>query len=205
MSAPPHRPPKRERMRSRCLVPAAALALLSGCSDALVPFGAFGAGVAELPATQGWRPLPIANWVINDGIAPRTMVFCPRETCASQGFATLIEVAGRPADDLERALAADPARLAREFTARASPPRRTATGTPPRPAPAKSATTVSRFAADEGASGLLVEIAALGGEGKRAAAVILSGREAGRLVVALAVSPDAGAARRNAGAIWRSR
>jgi hypothetical protein len=52
---------------------------------------------------------------------------------------------------------------------------------------------------------VLVEIRARDASGKSAATAILSARDAGALVVALAVSADPEAARRDAGATWRSR
>ncbi len=197
---------KRERLRSRFHVAAllCALALLGGCSRH------WGLGIAELPYDRGWRTLPIGAWVLNDGLAAKTMSFCPRETCVRQGFAALLSFEGREADALERMLASDPARLARDF-AKPAPPRPPTpligqTGKP-RPAPPgkpRSATSVSRFGAD-GANGLLVEIRALDAGGKLAATAILSGREGGRLILALGVSPDPDAARQQARAAWRER
>lgn len=191
---------RRERSRSRFHVAALLLGsvlLLAACADR------FGLGIAELPASQGWEPLPIGSWVLNDGLEARAMVFCPRASCSQQGFASVIAYAGDEAARIEQALSADPARLARIFSeppAKQPGTRKTAL----KKTPPKSMTTVSRFDAD-GISGLLVEIAASDGSGKRAATAILYGREADRLVLALAVSTDAEAARRDAMAAWRSR
>jgi hypothetical protein len=188
---------KRERSRSRFHVVALllGLSLLAGCH----PYGQI---VTELPADRGWQPLPIADWVLNDGIAANAMVFCPRETCQRQGFAALLTLEGREADALEKLLRKDPASLARTF---AKPPasddRKKAKA---KPSPPKSVTTVSRFS-DDGVAGVLVEIRARDASGKSAATAILSARDAGALVVALAVSADPEAARRDAGATWRSR
>ncbi|MDP3255387.1 MAG: hypothetical protein Q8S58_01345 [Bosea sp. (in: a-proteobacteria)] len=195
---------KRERLRSRFRItgPLATVLLLSGCA------GDFGAGIAELPAAQGWERLPIGGWVLNDGIEARTMVVCPREACAQQGFASVLVFSGAEAGRMEQALKADPQRLARLFSKPPSDPARK----PAAPKPAagkadsrpKSTTRVSRFEA-EGTSGLLVEIRALDASTKSAATAILHGREGDRLVLAIAVSPDAGSARRDAVAAWRSR
>lgn len=189
---------KRERSRSRFHVLAllVGLSLLPGCHS-------YGTIVTELPADRGWLPLPIGSWVLNEGIAADAMVFCPRETCQRQGFAAVLTLEGREADALEKLLRKDPASLARTF---AKPPagdddRRKVK---PKPSPPKSVTTVSRFS-DDGIAGVLVEIRARDVSGKSAATAILSARDAGALVVALAVSPDPEAARRDVGATWRSR
>lgn len=194
----------RERLRSRFHVAGllAALMLLTGC------VGPFGAGFAELPASQGWTPLPIGDWVLNEGIEARTMVFCPREACAQQGFAAVLAFSGREAQQMEQALKADPERLARLFSKRPSESARKPAA--PKPATGKadprprSTTQVSRFEA-EGTRGLLVEIRARGDSTKSAATAILQGREGDRLVLAIAVSPDSESARRDAVAAWRSR
>lgn len=207
--SPPRQILKRERLRSRFRVvgPLMAALLLSGCA------GDFGAGIAELPAAQGWQPLPIGGWVLNDGIEARTMVVCPRDACAQPGFASVLAFSGREADKMEQALKADPERLARLFSKPPSDPaRKPATAKPAtgkadlRP---KSTTRVSRFEA-EGASGLLVEIRArdTGASdtgSKSAATAILHGRDGDRLVLAIAVSAEAESARRDAVAAWRSR
>ncbi|HEV7261338.1 MAG TPA: hypothetical protein VGN82_26400 [Bosea sp. (in: a-proteobacteria)] len=191
---------KRERLRSRFHVASllAGLALLvTGCASQ------FGLGMAELPASQGWEPLPIGTWVLNDGLEARTMVFCPRDACIRQGFASVIAFSGSEAAKIDQALKADPASLARLFS---KPPEDDQRSRPKSGSkrPAKSTTTVSRFEA-EGVPGILVEIRAKGSSGKSATTAILRGREGDRLVVALAVAEDAEAARRDAVAAWRSR
>ena len=187
-------------MRSRFHVVtliAGSVLLLSACS------GHFGAGIAELPASQGWQPLPIGSWVLNEGLEARSMVFCPREACAKQGFASVVAFAGSEAERMEQALKADPASLARLFSKPPADDGRSRKKTKPK-GPAKSTTTVTRFEA-EGVAGILVEIRAKDTSGKSAATAILHGREDDRLVVALAVAQDAEAARRDAIAAWRSR
>lgn len=185
-------------MRSRfrvmaCL--AGAISLLAACSNH------FGPGITELPAAQGWQPLPIGSWVLNDGIETRAMAFCPREACIHQGFAALVALEGPRAQDMERALAADPASLARIFA-------KPATGRPPHAksrgqAVARSDTSVTRFE-EAGAHGLLVAIRARDG-GKTAFTAIVTGRAAGKLLVAIGVSPQAQDARTQALAAWRDR
>jgi hypothetical protein len=174
---------------------ACGLALLPGCSNH------FGPGIAGLAASDGWQPLPIGSWVLNDGLNVEAMSFCPRAACASQGFAALLTLEGREADALERQLSGNPARLARDFARTATPP---AMKTKAKPAPRpKTTTTVGRFTESD-ATGLLVEIGA-DATGKRAATAILFSREQGRLRVALAVGSEPARARSQALATWRSR
>jgi len=190
---------KRERLRSRfCIAPLAAgiALLLAACA------GQFGAGIAELPASQGWQPLPIGSWVLNDGLEARSMVFCPRDACTKQGFAAVVAFSGPEARRIEQSLRADPASLARLFS---KPPPNDAPRPKARPRGApKSTTDVSRFEVD-GVAGLLVEIRAKDTTGKSATTAILHGREEDRLIVALAVAETPDAARRDAIAAWRGR
>lgn len=198
---------KRERMRSRFRVAAllfGAGLLLAACADQ------FGAGIAELPASEGWHRLPIGSWVLNDGLEARTMVFCPRESCSQQGFAAVIALAGAQARDMERALSESPARLGEAFARLAADKaaeRRKAQRNQKRkaePKPARSVTDVARLDSAE-ARGVLVTIRSLDTAGRQAVTAILYGREADRLVLALGVSDTAEAARRDAQAAWRSR
>jgi hypothetical protein len=178
--------------------------MLTGCSNQ------FGYGITELPADRGWTPLPIGHWVLNDGISAKAMSICPRQDCTRQGFAALIALDGPEADALERTLATDPARLARDFaktTKTTEAAKKTAgAATKPRSAPTKprSTTHVDRYV-EADANGLLVEIRALDDSGKRAFTAILSRRSGATLNVAIGVSTDTDAARRQALAAWRDR
>lgn len=202
MSAPDDVTTDLERGRTRSRLRFAALlacfGLLAACT------AQFGAGITDLPAQHGWQPLPIGAWVVNDGLEPRTIVYCPRETCVHQGVAALISVSGPRADELERTLRADPARLARDFAKPSEQPKRDQTKAKPKATAPKSTTSVSRY--DEGGTpGLLVEIRARDGSAKQAATAILYGREAGKLTIAIAVSDDAEKARNYARSAWSSR
>jgi hypothetical protein len=194
-------------MRSRFHLAALLLAgglLLGACSHH------FGPGIAALPASQGWQPLPIGSWVLNDGLQARAMVFCPRDTCARQGFAAVIALEGDRAVEMERALSESPARLGEAFArlaAAKAAERRKAQRRQKKQAetkPARSATEVARIDSDE-ASGVLVTIRSLDMGSRQAVTAILYGREGDRLVLALAVSESTEAARREAEAAWQSR
>lgn len=183
----------RGRLRSRLHFGALALALMliAGCADH------FGPGLVQLAAGRGWEPLPIRNWVVNDGITPKAIVYCPPEDCIRPGVAALLALEGREAAEMEKALALDPARLAREFSKRA------ANSKTKRAAKAASTTTVSRFKLDE-ANGILVEIRAK--EGSRlAATAIVFARKDKALAMAIAVTTESQAARDYVRATWASR
>ncbi len=206
--AAPLSPTKRERMRSRFHVAAVLLVgslLLGACSHH------FGAGIADLPASQGWQPLPIGSWVLNDGLEARSMVFCPRESCTRQGFAAVIALEGEQARDMEKALSESPASLGQAFArmaaAKAAERRKAQRRLKRKPdakPEARSATDVARIDSTD-AKGVLVTIRSLDTAGRQAVTAIFYGREADRLVLALAVSETAEAARRDAEAAWRSR
>lgn len=184
---------ERGRLRSRLRfgVPALVLLLLAGCADH------FGPGLVQLAAGRGWEPLPIKNWVVNDGVVPKAIVYCPPEDCVRPGVAALLSFDGREAAEMEKALALDPARLAREFSKRADAKKAK------QPAKPASTTTVSRFKLD-GANGILVEIRAREGE-RLAATAILYARKDKALAMAIAVTNEAQAARDYARATWASR
>lgn len=194
-------------MRSRFHVAALLLAgglLLGACSHH------FGPGIADLPASEGWQPLPIGSWVLNDGLEARSMVFCPRDACTRQGFAAVIALEGDQARDMEKALSESPASLGQAFArlaAAKAAERRKAQRKQKKPEAkpaARSATDVIRIDSAD-ANGVLVTIRSLDTAGRQAVTAILYGREGDRLVLALAVSDTAEAARRDAQAAWRGR
>lgn len=178
---------------------------------ALVACSHFGPGITELPAARGWQPLPIGSWVLNDGIEPRAMAFCPRNACDRQGFAAILSFSGSRAAEMEKALSESPATLGRAFARlaaeKAAERRKALRGrkqAKDEPKPARSATDVLRLDGAE-ARGVLVTIRSLDTPGRQAVTAIHYGREGDRLVVALAVAAAADAARHDAAAAWRSR
>ena len=194
-------------MRSRFHVAALLLVgslLLGACSHD------FGPGIADLPASQGWQPLPIGSWVLNEGLEARSMVFCPRASCTRQGFAAVIALEGDQARDMEKALSESPASLGAAFArlaAAKAAERRKAQRKLKKPEAkpaARSATDVVRIDSAD-AKGVLVTIRSLDTAGREAVTAILYGRDADRLIIALGVSDAAEAARRDAEAAWRSR
>lgn len=171
----------------------------------------FGPGIADLPASQGWQPLPIGSWVLNDGLEARSMVFCPRDTCTRQGFAAVIALEGEQARDMEKALSESPESLGQAFArlaaAKATERRKAQRKLKKKPdakPEARSATDVVRIDSTD-IKGVLVTIRSLDTASRQAVTAILYGRESDRLVLALAVSETPDAARRDAEAAWRSR
>jgi hypothetical protein len=193
----------RSRFRVLSFVAVCALLLGSCAND-------FGIGIADLPASAGWQPLPIGSWVLNDGIEARAMVFCPREVCIRQGLAALIAFQGERARRMEQALSEDPAQLARSFSrltaeksAERAAERQRAGRKPLPPAPENSLTDYARFDTAE-AKGVLVTIRARS-KARQGVTAILYGWHDDKLVVALGVSDEAEAAKQDAKAAWSSR
>lgn len=86
-----------------------AVTLLSLPSCGLLPRSHYHIIALPLSPEQGWVQLPTARWLVNPGIAPDALLFCPRETCGQQAFVARMELTGREtgfADLLMR----DPAR-----------------------------------------------------------------------------------------------
>lgn len=168
--------------------------LLAGC-------GHFGGGVATLPAGDGWQPLPVRDWLTNDGLEPGALVVCPPAACARPAVALLFSAEG----DAARALEANLADTAALLRGRPRPKPRTIGG---KPAPEKtprvrSATRISR-GIEDGRDVTRAVIMPEAGIGRAAFATIFSWQEGARRRYALAVTTDADAADRYARAILES-
>lgn len=193
------------RSRFRVLALASACALLLGsCANE------FGYGIADLPASAGWQPLPIGAWVLNDGLEARAMVFCPREVCARPGFAALLAFQGEHGRRMEQALSEDSAGLARSFArlaaeknAERAAERQRSGRKPLPPPPERSLTSYARLDGAD-SKGVLVTIRAKTGT-RQGVTAILYGWQGDRLLVAVGVSDEAEAAKQDAQAAWRSR
>ncbi|SIR38542.1 MULTISPECIES: hypothetical protein [unclassified Bosea (in: a-proteobacteria)] len=193
----------RSRFRVLPLVSACALLLGSCAND-------FGYGIADLPASAGWQPLPIGAWVLNDGLEARAMVFCPRDVCIRPGFAALVAFEGERGRRMEQALSEDPAQLARAFarlaaekSAERAAERQRAGRKPLPPAPERSLTSYVRLDSPD-SKGVMVTIRAKT-TARQGVTAILYGWQGDRLLVALGVSDEIEAAKQDAQAAWRSR
>jgi hypothetical protein len=78
-------------------------------SCGLLPASHYSPSTLPFPVEQGWVQLPVARWLVNPGIEPDVMLFCPPESCAQQVFVARMELTGREAGFADL-LIADPAR-----------------------------------------------------------------------------------------------
>lgn len=68
-------------------------ATLPGCG--LLPAMNYGFSTLPLVPAEGWVPLPAARWLLNPGIEPDVLTFCPAQACPREGFVATIELSGR--------------------------------------------------------------------------------------------------------------
>lgn len=167
---------------------------------ALCPFlqgcAAYGSGFRELAWADGWQPLPIGRWLLNDGIQPKAIVICPRGTCTHMAVVALFVAEGKDAAALELSLASD--RFLSERKARPRP--RTIGGKPARQPDVQARTRIERFVVDGMPAtrvSLTPEKTASSGSkpgvvGNSAYAVVLAQRSGSTLkaVVAITTDPD---------------
>jgi len=185
----------RPRFRLGLAIAATTLALLAGC-------GGYGLGLPELPAIDGWRQLPLRNWLMNDELGPARIVYCPPQSCQRPGVVATLTAEGEEATRLMRSLA-DPQALMRakryEIQVARDPHSKRKTTTSPR----KSNARVEPVEAD-GLKGYRVILSPRIAGGHVAYAVVLGRREADRAVAALAVTTDPDAALEEARAAAKS-
>jgi hypothetical protein len=161
------------------------LALLSACAS-------FGSGIAELPAASGWERLPIRSWLLNEGLGPATIVYCPARSCARPAVVATFSARGETAAQLLRALADTKALLAakRVEAATARDPRfkrKVSVGKP------KSSEHAEPLQVD-GLKGYRVSLSPDIAGGSAAYAVVLAKRDGDLVKAALAVTTDPEAA-----------
>lgn len=80
--------------RLRLVLTCAAL-LLAAPSCGLLPSSHYKLTTLPFSPEQGWVPLPTARWLVNPGIEPDALMFCPRDNCAEQAFVARMELTGR--------------------------------------------------------------------------------------------------------------
>jgi hypothetical protein len=150
------------------------------------------AGFDLLPSASGWRSLPLRSWVLNDGLGPVTLTYCPAPRCAEPSVVATVVARGDEAQRFERALADSKTLfMAKRFeVARARDPRSRRSAKSSRPPSSEQA---ERLEID-GLKGYRVALTPKSGEGHAAYAVVLAKREDGALKIAFAVSTTADAA-----------
>jgi len=175
--------------RPQLLALVALLLLLHGCVG-------FGAGIAGLPASAGWERLPVRSWVLNDGLGPVTIVYCPARNCPRPAMVATFQSQGETSTLLLRALADSKALLTakRAEVATARDPRKKRNTADTRPKSSEHAEPVTV----DGLDGYRVSLTPDIPGGHAAYAVVLARRDGEVVRVALAVTTDPGAALQDA-------
>ncbi len=176
------RGPSRPRSRFRLALAFALLLPLASC-------GAFGPGLAGLPAADGWTPLPLRDWLIEDSFRPHTVVICRKETCPAPAMVAVFEASGKEAEAYARMIAHDPTRLIQRPANTETTAPRKATRPAKKPAHPGSTTTTERLTAD-GLEGQRITITAKSADVRAVSAVILQKRHGKGLTIVLAVTAD---------------
>lgn len=86
------------------------VALLGLQSCSLVPSSHYALTTLPFSSEQGWVQLPNRRWLLNPGISPDAMLFCPQENCGEQVFIARIELTGKETGFADK-LIRDPVRL----------------------------------------------------------------------------------------------
>jgi hypothetical protein len=145
-------------------------------------------GFDLLPSASGWRALPLRGWVLNEGLGPVVISYCPTPRCTEPSVVATVIAQGEDATRLERALASPKTLfMAKRFEiATARDPRLKHMRKISSPLGSEHA---ERLDID-GLKGYRVTLAPNSAEGHPAYAVVLAKREDGVLKVAFAVSTN---------------
>ncbi|MGL4974687.1 MAG: hypothetical protein ACRC56_05280 [Bosea sp. (in: a-proteobacteria)] len=181
------RGPSRPRSRFRIGLACALLLPLASC-------GAFGPGIAGLPSAQGWAPLPLRDWLIEDTFRPHTVVICRADACPAPAMVAVFEASGPQAEAYARMIAQDPARLIQRPASTEKPALRKASKPAKKPAHPGSITRTERLTAEglqeSGHQGQRITVTSKSANAKTINAVILQKRHGDRLTFVLAVTAD---------------
>jgi hypothetical protein len=168
--------------------------LLEGCAG-------YDAGFAALPASAGWQRLPLKGWLMNAGLGPARIAYCPPSSCAHPAVVATLAARGAEAARLLRSLASPAALLRPRAPAEGSLAARVKR--PARKTAAKSTEEAWPIEAD-GLEGYRVTLSPKVAGGHPAYAVVLAWRSGDEARAALAVATDPDAALRDAKAAARS-
>jgi len=161
---------------------AALLTLCVACSTIEI-------GLANLPSPSGWRHLPTRKWLLNEGLGPATIVYCPASSCAKPAVVATFEAQGEEAERLMRSLA-DPRSLLAAKRVEVATARDPRAKHKPAATPPKSSEKAFSIEAD-GMAGFRVELTPKEPQGHAAYAVVLAKRAGDTVKAALAVTTDA--------------
>jgi hypothetical protein len=175
-----------------CIVP---VGLLAACVE-------LEAGIDLLPSPSGWQSLPLRGWVLNEGLGPVRVAYCPAPRCAEPSVVATVAAQGEEARRLEHALANPNALFMakRVEVATARDPR--LKHGPVKTAP-RTTEHAERFEID-GLTGYRITISPKVANGHAAYAVVLAKREDDVVKIAFAVSTNADTALQEGRAAARS-
>jgi hypothetical protein len=158
-------------------------AMLALPSCALLPASHYALTTLPFSPDEGWVQLPTARWLVNPGIQPDTLLFCPPDHCGPPSIIARIELSGRETGFADL-LIADPVRA----LSGARPTHQNSKRQPP--ASRADVTPLSL----PGWSGGSVSLEARKGPAKAAHVAVVARRDGQRAVVFMAVSTTSEAA-----------
>ena len=164
-------------------------AALPGCS--LLPAMNYGFSRLPLVPADGWAPLPTARWLLNTGIEPDVLVFCPAPVCPREGFVATMALSGREQGVADLVMT-DPVRVLSAARPTTSGTRTGRDGRRTAASPARGRTSIAPVTVGAWRGGLVTLHPAKAG-GRAAHVMILGwrGPEQARLLVAVGASAEA--------------
>jgi len=164
-------------------------ATLPGCS--LLPAMNYGFSTLPLVPAEGWAPLPTARWLLNPGIEPDVLTFCPAPSCPREGFVATMELSGRERQVADLVMT-DPVRILSAARPTMPAARSARNGKQAAPRPARGRTSIVPVTVGSWRGGL-VTLHPAKADGRPAHVVILGwrGHEQARLLIAVGASPGA--------------
>ncbi len=164
-------------------------AMLPGCS--LLPAMNYGFSTLPLVPAEGWAPLPTARWLLDPGIEPDVLTFCPAPSCPREGFVATMELSGRERQVADLVMT-DPVRILSAARSTTHSARTAGNGKQAAPRPARGRTSIVPVTVGAWRGGL-VTLHPAKADGRPAHVVILGwrGHEQARLLIAVGASAGA--------------
>jgi hypothetical protein len=151
----------------------------------------YGFSTLPLVPADGWAPLPTARWLLNPGIEPDALTFCPAQACPRVGFVAMIALSGREQDVADLVMT-EPVRILSAARPTASAARTAHSSRKGTAAPVRGRTSISPATVGGWRGGLVTLHPAKAG-GRSAHVMVLGwrGREQARLLIAVGASAEA--------------
>jgi hypothetical protein len=151
----------------------------------------YGFSTLPLVPAEGWAPLPTARWLLNPGIEPDALTFCPAQACPRVGFVAMIALSGREQDVADLVMT-EPVRILSAARPTASAARTAHSSRKGTAAPVRGRTSISPATVGGWRGGLVTLHPAKAG-GRSAHVMVLGwrGREQARLLIAVGASAEA--------------